>query len=296
MADFIESTIKTYSGLSTETKPTIAAGNTVPNGSRWREVDTLKTYHFDLATDTWYQSSVSVDQSTHAVTGIDYPHHEIHGASHFYVEGTATLGVSEALFVKLVVGNVLAWPHFTWEINASGIITATLDEDATGGMAGGLVSTIHANNRNKSCWTGRHDGLANAAALTDTTKAWAVNELVGLQVFNTADGSSGIITANTATVVTATLAGGTDSDFDIGDEYEINKSRTVITSGVTVNTDYIQRVSNQKFGSKSGGGTTNREDELMLRQNTVYCRAFTSGTASNIVGFKASWYEHTDKA
>ena len=36
-------------------------------------------------------------------------------------------------------------------------------------------------------------------------------------------------------------------------------------------------------------------DELMLKQNAVYCRAFTSGSASNLVGFKASWYEHTDK-
>ena len=40
MADNFETTIKNFSGLSTETKPTIAAGNNVPNGSRWREVDT----------------------------------------------------------------------------------------------------------------------------------------------------------------------------------------------------------------------------------------------------------------
>jgi hypothetical protein len=292
--DFKESTITNYSGLSTETKPTIAAGTAVPNGSRWREIDTCKTYHFDIATDAWYQTSTQIDSATHAIETIDYPHHEIHGASHFYVEGNVTLGVAGTLFIKLVVGNVLAWPHFTWQVNSSGILTATLDEDATGGMAGGLVTTIHCNNRNKDCWTGRHDGLANAAALTDTTKAWVVDELVGMQVFNSADGSSGIITANTATVVTATLAGGTDSDFDIGDEYEINKSRTVITSGVTVNTDYIQRISNQKFGSKSGGSVS-REDELMLKQNAVYLRAFTSGTASNIIGFKANWYEHTDK-
>ena len=52
--DFFESTIKTYSGLSSETKPTIAAGNTVPNGSRWRDVDTGKTFFFNLADDDWY--------------------------------------------------------------------------------------------------------------------------------------------------------------------------------------------------------------------------------------------------
>jgi len=54
MSDSFETTIKNFSGKSTETKPTIAAGNTVPNGSRWREVDTGKMWFFNLADDTWY--------------------------------------------------------------------------------------------------------------------------------------------------------------------------------------------------------------------------------------------------
>ena len=47
MANYEETVIKNYSGISSETKPTIAAGNSVPNGSRWREVDTAKTYHYE---------------------------------------------------------------------------------------------------------------------------------------------------------------------------------------------------------------------------------------------------------
>ena len=54
MADFIEQSIYTFSGLSSETKPTIAAKNKVPNGSRWREVDTGITFFFNLADDDWY--------------------------------------------------------------------------------------------------------------------------------------------------------------------------------------------------------------------------------------------------
>lgn len=54
MTDFIEATIKTYSGLSSETKPTKAGGTDVPNGSRWREIDTGKKYHFNEHDDTWY--------------------------------------------------------------------------------------------------------------------------------------------------------------------------------------------------------------------------------------------------
>ena len=56
MTDFFETTIKNYSGKSSETKPTIAVGNNVPNGSRWREVDTGKTFHFDKRTDAWYET------------------------------------------------------------------------------------------------------------------------------------------------------------------------------------------------------------------------------------------------
>jgi hypothetical protein len=54
MSDFHETTIHNFSGLSSETKPTFAAGNTVPNGSRWREVDTNSIYFYNLSNDTWY--------------------------------------------------------------------------------------------------------------------------------------------------------------------------------------------------------------------------------------------------
>ena len=56
MSDTFETVVKNYSGLSSETKPTIAAGNAVPNGSRWREVDTGLTYHFNLGDDAWHVS------------------------------------------------------------------------------------------------------------------------------------------------------------------------------------------------------------------------------------------------
>lgn len=240
---------------------------------------------------------IRIDSSTHAQTGITYEHHEVHGGSHFYIDGHATLGNGGTLFVKMVTPDSAKWGHLLWELGSSGILTATLDEDATGGMAGGAVATIHANNRNIDCWTGMHTGGNNEATiLTDGTKAWDVDALIGYQVFNSTDGSSGIITDNDGTTVTvAALAGGTDNDWDTNDTYEINKSLMVITSGVTVCTGYTQRIHNVSFGSRSAGGQHARGDEIVLKQDTVYCRSFTSGTASNIVNFKASWYEHTDK-
>lgn len=237
---------------------------------------------------------VRIDAVTNSLLGIDYVHHEIHAGSHFYLEGHTTLGNGGTLYVKLVTPNTTKWGHFVWDINASGILTATLDEDALGGMAGGSRPTIHANNRNTNCWTGFHDGGDNQAViLTDSTQAWTIDALIGLQVFNTTDGSSGIITDNTATTVTvAALAGGTDNDWDDDDRFEINSSQFVITSGVAIATSYIQRIGNVSFGSRDGG-ITSRINELLLKQNAVYLRSFTSGSAANIVNFKASWYEHT---
>ena len=64
---FVERTINNYSGLSSETKPTIAAGNSVPNGSRWREVDTGRVYHFNLADDKWYETEFMYGRSAFGV-------------------------------------------------------------------------------------------------------------------------------------------------------------------------------------------------------------------------------------
>jgi len=70
-------------------------------------------------------------------------------------------------------------------------------------------------------FTGAHDGAANQAVMTDSGEAFTVNEHVGRTIINITDGSSTIVTANTATTVTGILSGGTDNDWDNGDTYEI---------------------------------------------------------------------------
>jgi len=57
--------------------------------------------------------------------------------------------------------------------------------------------------------------------LTDDTKQWASDALIGKVILNTTDLSWGTITANTATTITATLANGTDCRWDADDAYEI---------------------------------------------------------------------------
>jgi len=79
---------------------------------------------------------------------------------------------------------------------------------------------------------GSHDGAANAAVLTDTSKSWTVGEWVGGNIVNSTDGSSGTITANTATTITAVLSGGTENDWDVSDAYSISvnaQSESILT-------------------------------------------------------------------
>jgi len=70
---------------------------------------------------------------------------------------------------------------------------------------------------------GTHDGGNDAATLTDSSESWPTNSLVGAIIVNSTDGSSGTITANTGTTITATLAGGTDNDWDTGDAFYISR-------------------------------------------------------------------------
>ena len=177
MADFVESTIKTFSGISSETKPTIAAGNTVPNGSRWREVDTQKTYHFDLATDTWYQSGTTIDQSTHATTTIEYEHHEIHSSSHYFVDGVADLSINEVLDFTWQMPNTTKWSHWTWHLSVEAETLYQIYETAVATNPLANVYTPLNNNRNSlnsSATVMRYEvqaNLAGANADTNVTSA-----------------------------------------------------------------------------------------------------------------------------
>jgi hypothetical protein len=71
--------------------------------------------------------------------------------------------------------------------------------------------------------TGSHTGGNNASVLTDSTKSWTTDQWVGYRIINTTDGSFADITGNTSNTITGTLQGGTDNDWDTGDNYIIIK-------------------------------------------------------------------------
>lgn len=72
--------------------------------------------------------------------------------------------------------------------------------------------------------TGTDDTSAGAAFLTDSGASFTVNEFIGFIIYNTTDGSSGVITANDATTVTATLENGTANTWTSGDAYSIGSA------------------------------------------------------------------------
>lgn len=80
------------------------------------------------------------------------------------------------------------------------------------------------NVRSRPDYSGTHDGENNASALSDSGASFASTDSTwnpGALVMNITDGSEGILTAMTAQTATCELSGGTDNDWDTGDEYQI---------------------------------------------------------------------------
>ena len=69
--------------------------------------------------------------------------------------------------------------------------------------------------------TGSHITTDNSAVLIVTGTPWVTNEWAGFTVKNVTDNSSAVIISNTTSQITATLIGGTDADWDIGDVWQI---------------------------------------------------------------------------
>lgn len=79
---------------------------------------------------------------------------------------------------------------------------------------------------------GTHTGALHLTVLTDAAAHFVVNELIGLRIQNTTDGSTGVITANTETTVTVVaLAGGATNRWNLGDAYSIVGFALNLTGG-----------------------------------------------------------------
>ncbi|MBA7650866.1 hypothetical protein ES703_58679 [subsurface metagenome] len=128
--------------------------------------------------------------------------------------------------------------------------------------------------------TGTHTGADDAATLTDSSASWETDELIGKWVHNVSDKhikadisgnnpirSYGLITANTATIVTATLLQGEENDWDIGDTYVITPYEEYIDIAEDLQDDV------------PGIAISNGKDVSIL-----YCKVIKSGNVGITVG------------
>jgi len=105
-------------------------------------------------------------------------------------------------------------------ILGSTTLAITVEAQYNGGAGAGI--RLHIRTSPLAMAVGQHTGAMGMALLTDDNAHFGnVNELVGLTVHNVTDVSTGLITANTLTTITAALGGGTDNFWDTGDGYFI---------------------------------------------------------------------------
>ncbi|GAI60945.1 unnamed protein product, partial [marine sediment metagenome] len=94
-------------------------------------------------------------------------------------------------------------------------IEARYDVAATKGIKVHVITSIGNSDG------GTHTGVMGALLIDDNAHFRIPDGLVGLTVNNGTDGSSGVITGNTETTVTAVLAGGVANVWNPGDDYWI---------------------------------------------------------------------------
>ena len=171
------------------------------------------------------------DGITTALTVIEYPHHEIHAESHFFVRSYQDLTINQVLDFTWQIPNNTKWPHWTWEIETESETLWQVYENvvATNALTG--VITPFNNHRNSSNTSGTSMRYEVQASL------------------EAANGDTNVTTA------------------------------TLLESGIS--------------GAGKNAGNTDREDEIIMRQNTLYCLRATA-TAAGFINFKMNWYEHTN--
>jgi len=159
--------------------------------------------------------------------------------------GVPSANVLTASTASFVVNGLVGMTLTNGENNETTIVTSNTATTITGLLsnggvwaAGNIYILGFANSR------GAHDGAGSAAFLTDLLATFGPDSLEGLVITNETDSSSGTITTNTQTTVIATLSGGTNNNWQVGDIYTINdptvKIRDMSTGGVITGTTEAQ--------------------------------------------------------
>lgn len=258
-----------------------------------------------LLTARWGNSAgevdeVRIDASTNSLQTVDYEHHEIHGNSHYFLEDfdDTNFDATDVIDWVFTTDDSTKWVHLVFRFQSTALSQLDIYEGVTATANTGTLSVQRGNNRAK-CYSGSHTAGTSATVMTDSGASFTPDALIGWKIYNITDGSYGIVTDNDATTVTvASLVGGTDNDWDTNDDYEINRSLSIVRMNQTI-TDLGIRIGGQSAGSATNpnfgdAGAAAREEKFVLRPNTAYLFRFTSSVNDNILSYVGEWYEHTD--
>ena len=89
---------------------------------------------------------IEIDSSTHTITCIGYPMHEIHDGNHFAVRGFTTLASGATKVFGVTTPNGSKWAHMAFQIEGNTQTEVRMWEGAT--LSGGTAAAIYNSNRN----------------------------------------------------------------------------------------------------------------------------------------------------
>jgi hypothetical protein len=113
-----------------------------------------------------------LDASTHALQTIKYEHHEIHGGSHYFVDGVLTLVINHVLDFTWLMPNTTKWTHWNWKLSAQAETSYQIYEDvvATNPLANAITPiNSNRNSGNVSGTVMKYEDQANLAGANADT-------------------------------------------------------------------------------------------------------------------------------
>ena len=112
---------------------------------------------------------VRIDASTNAMMVIDYPHHEVHSGSHYFIKSQADIGDTETYFM-FRTPNTTTRIHAKAHIASEAEFTVEIFEGGTVSADGTPLTAI--NNNRDSVNTAELANFAGPTVTTDGTLIW----------------------------------------------------------------------------------------------------------------------------
>lgn len=126
---------------------------------------------------------ISIDESTRAITTIEYEHHEIHGGSHFECINVVDLAINNVRDIQITTPNTTKWAHLIFTFDTEAETDWYLYENVTINTPGTGVTPFN-NDRNSANTSDLTvaviDNTSTANANADTAVAAATELMHGI--------------------------------------------------------------------------------------------------------------------